>query len=101
MPLSCQWQQGDSNAEVSSSSDEESNLASSVDYEQQKRKGRTHTRDRLGALRISNPDIIQQIGRDKGPESVHSNGSSRRSSGKSHRQRKGRKSLSKKSKSIS
>jgi len=100
MPLSYQWQHGvdQDNVEVvsTSSSDEESNLASSVDYEQQqclRKKGRTHTRDRLGAWRLSNPEVIQQ--HIRGPGSVES----RRSSGGS--QRRGRKSLSRKSKSLS
>merc|ERR1719334_1762495 len=97
MALSCQWNKDEE--EVSSSSDEESNLASSVDYEQQclRRKGRTHTRDRLGAWRLSNPEMIQQIG---APGGTKKTSSSRRSSGGgSHR--KGRKSMSRKSKSKS
>merc|ERR1712233_37682 len=43
--------------DVSSSSDEESNLASSVDYEKDK-KQRTHSRDRMGT-RISHHDMNQ------------------------------------------
>jgi len=94
--------------EQSSSSDEESNLASSVDYERERRQQRTHTR--LAAWRLSNPeamDAIQQMRLHSNASSRHSIGSqkSNASRSRSRHSRGGmerkRRSMSRKSQSMS